>query len=248
MLSIPGISPTQTETFLHHYQAQRIPLRAAAQAAGLNIIQATLLARHAGCLRITEAAIINSKQGEIGRIGEDLFQQHLPEAINTNLSVAFNHPGFDFLLGTLRIDIKTSSGSAARKGSKLKKYRFRCDNKSKTDVFVLFVQQDTEADSQDPATYSHCFVIPSLHLLNHLKLEICADALTNPARAWHDFAIPINRLSDTMRLLAAHPEAIAVPPELMQAVEQQDQLKKHLKQRKKGSSYVGNLATAAHPV
>lgn len=106
-----GATPEQAEHFLTLYRSA--PLRAAAAEAGLNIIQATMIARHSGCLRITEAAIVNSKHGEIGRMGEEIFQQHFPEAVNCNTSVAQNNPAYDFVLNGMRIDIKTSCLSAS---------------------------------------------------------------------------------------------------------------------------------------
>ena len=109
MLSTYGASPEQAEKFLQLYRA-KTPLRAAAEEAGINIIQATMLARGAGILRITEAAIASSKTGGIGIMGERIFSKYLPEAVNCNLSVRHANPNYDFILNGCTIDGKTSTG------------------------------------------------------------------------------------------------------------------------------------------
>ncbi|WP_323175927.1 hypothetical protein [Neisseria cinerea] len=90
MTSHYAATHAQIKTFLANNGKANI--RAAAHAAGIDIIQATMIARHSGVLRITEAAIVNSKAGENGRVGEEIFQDIFPEAVNANLAVQRNMP------------------------------------------------------------------------------------------------------------------------------------------------------------
>ena len=112
MISTFGASPEQAERFIDLYQA-KTPIRAAAHEAGISIIQATMIARHSGILRLTEGFIVNSRGAEIGRIGENLFARHLPEAVNTNLSVSFNNPAYDFILNGAKSTSKVPQASRA---------------------------------------------------------------------------------------------------------------------------------------
>lgn len=194
-----GATPEQAEHFLTLYRSA--PLRAAAAESGLNIIQATMIARHSGVLRITEAAIINSKSGETGRIGEQIFQHYFPEAVNCNTSVAQNNPAYDFILNGMRIDIKTSCLSASGRG-KNRKIRFRCDNKFDTDLFIIIVKQDSAAAVHDHAAYRHCFIIPSLMLLNHVKIEIIESVLRGDNAAWAEYLLKTVLIQTTMKCSA----------------------------------------------
>lgn len=224
-----GATPEQAEHFLTLYRSAT--LRAAAAEAGLNIIQATMIARHSGCLRITEAAIVNSKHGEIGRMGEEIFQQHFPEAVNCNTSVAQNNPAYDFVLNGMRIDIKTSCLSASGRG-KNRKIRFRCDNKFDTDLFIIIVKQDSAAAVHDHAAYRHCFIIPSLMLLNHVKIEIIESVLRGDNAAWAEYLFPIEKMRETVMMMAENPEMLTIPPELAECAQLNRKIKKEVKNAK----------------
>lgn len=229
MLDTFGATPTQAEDFLRLYKTA--PLRAAAEEAGINIIQATMIARHAGCLRITEAAIVNSKAGEIGRVGERIFQKHLPEAVNTNLSVRHNNPCYDFILNGAKIDVKTSAGCKRAYG-KEDKYPIRCGNKFQTDLFVIIVKEDKNADWEDEAAYRHCFIIPSLFLINHEKVEINKAVLRGEKLAWSEYLFPIGALRENLLMLTANPEMLAIPPELRECANLTQRLKKETRNAK----------------
>ena len=223
MLSTFGATEAQVEQFLAHYRSA--PLRAAAEEAGINIIQATMIARMSGVLRITEAAIVNSKAGEIGRIGEQIFQKHLPEAVNTNLSVRMNNPHYDFILNGVKIDIKTSAGSKSGRGQE-DKYRIKCVNKFETDVFVIIVKEDKQAAVDDLSAYRHCFIIPSLLLVNHEKIEIHKGVLRGNDFAWAEYMFPIEEMRGNLLMLSAHPEMLAIPPELRECSQLNRQIKR----------------------
>lgn len=61
MISTFGASPEQAERFIGLYQA-KTPIRAAAHEAGISIIQATMIARHSGILRLTEGFIVKQNK------------------------------------------------------------------------------------------------------------------------------------------------------------------------------------------
>ncbi|EGY52026.1 hypothetical protein [Neisseria shayeganii] len=230
MLSTFGATQEQADRFISLYK--QAPLRAAAEEAGLNIIQATMIARHAGCLRITEAAIINSTSGEIGRMGERIFQKHLPEAVNTNLSIRHNNPCFDFILNGAKIDIKTSTGSKGSRGTE-DKYRMKCSNKFETDIFVVIVKEDDNAALNDEDAYRHCFIIPSLFLVNHEKIEINKAVLRGAKMAWSEYLFPIEALRENLLMLTANPQLLAIPPELREAAKLNRDLKKETRHAKR---------------
>lgn len=81
MLSTYGASRQQAELFTRLYADEKKPLRAAAAEVGIDIITATMLAQQTGHIRFTEAVIVNSPQGEQGRMGEEIFQCYLPEYV-----------------------------------------------------------------------------------------------------------------------------------------------------------------------
>ena len=229
MLSTFGATEEQAAHFLELYRCST--LRAAAEEAGINIIQATMIARHSGILRITEAAIVNSKAGEIGRIGEEIFQKHLPEAVNTNLSVQLNNPSYDFILNGVKIDIKTSAGAKGQRGAD-DKYRFSCHNKFKADLFVLIVKENKQASARDESAYRHCFIIPSLFLLNHEKIEICKAVVEGEKLAWAEYLFPIEALRENLLMLTAHPEMLAIPPEWRECAELSRKVKREVQHEK----------------
>lgn len=222
MISNFGATDAQVTTFLAAYEQANI--RAAAHAAGIDIIQATMIARHSGVLRITEAAIVNSKAGETGRVGEEIFQDIFPDAVNANLTIRRNMPRYDFLLNGVKIDIKTTGLSESGKG-KQRKIRLRCDNKLETDIFVIFVKADQAADIKDKSAYRHVFIIPSLILINHRKIEIVEDVLHGSGRAWSEYLYPIEKLKEKIEMLTAYPELLAIPDELKETVKANDKLK-----------------------
>lgn len=225
-----GATPEQAEHFLTLYR--RATLRAAAAEAGLNIIQATMIARHSGVLRITEAAIINSKSGETGRIGEQIFQHYFPEAVNTNLSVRHNNPAYDFILNGVRIDIKTSALCTGNRRKGDGKIYFRCHNKLETDLFVVIVKADTATAIDDEAAYRHCFIIPSLFLLNHTHVNISESVLHGSNAAWSEHLFPIEKMHETVMMMAENPEMLTIPPELAECAQLNRKIKKEVKNAK----------------
>lgn len=229
MISTFGATQAQADKFLELYKA-KAPLRAAAEEAGINIIQATMIARHSGVLRITEAAIVNSKSGEIGRTGEDIFQKHFPEAVNTNLSVRHNNPYYDFVLNGVRIDVKTSAGSKARGGKD--KFKIRVGNKFKTDLFVAILKEDGATDIEDESAYKHCLIIPSLFLINHSKLEICKEILNGEKLAWSEYLFPIEQMRENVLMLVQNPEMLAIPPEVKELAELNGKVKEGVRHAK----------------
>ncbi|HHK6066642.1 hypothetical protein [Neisseria sp. 27098_8_112] len=222
MISNFGATDAQVTTFLAAYEQANI--RAAAHAAGIDIIQATMIARHSGVLRITEAAIVNSKAGETGRVGEEIFQDIFPDAVNANLAIRKNMPRYDFLLNGAKIDIKTTALSESGRGQQ-RKIRLRCDNKLETDIFVIFAKADQTADIKDKNAYRHVFIIPSLALINHRKIEILEDVLHGSGKAWSEYLYPIEKLKEKIEMLTAYPELLSIPDELKETVKANDKLK-----------------------
>ena len=234
MTPTSNASREQTELFTRLYADEKKPLRAAAAEASIDIITATMLAQQTGHIRFTEAVIVNSPQGEQGRMGEDIFQRHLPEAVNCNTSIRYANPHYDFLLDGLRIDIKCSAGFMTGKAKTNTRRVFPCNVKNvlKTDCFVFIVK--TEADSENiPESYRHCFIIPSLFLTTTHKLEICDKAVYDGSMAWHEFCYPIEEMADKVRQIAANKEAFAIPEDLKQAAKAHRELRKELNHAKR---------------
>ena len=224
MISTFGASPEQAERFIGLYQA-KTPIRAAAHEAGISIIQATMIARHSGILRLTEGFIVNSRGAEIGRIGENLFARHLPEAVNTNLSVSFNNPAYDFILNGAKIDVKSSAGFESGSNKENLKFRFRAKNKFQTDLFVLFVKPDPAADETDEDSNTHCFIIPTLCLLNQKQVEVTLKTIRQKTGAWSEFLFPVGELRENVLMLTQDPAALKIPQEIREAAELNQALK-----------------------
>lgn len=181
---------------------------------------------------ITEAVIVNSPQGEQGRMGEEIFQRHLPEAVNCNTSIRYANPAYDFLLDGLRIDIKCSAGSLAKKGGNRRVFPFNIKNALKTDCFVFIVK--TEDGSENiPESYRHCFIIPSLFLISTHRLIIGDKAVYDGGMAWHEFCYPIEKMAEKVRQIAANKEAFAIPEGLKQAAEAHRELKTEINKKGK---------------
>ena len=224
MISTFGASREQADRFIALYRG-KAPIRAAAHEAGISIIQATMIAQASGILRLTEGFIVNSRGAEIGRVGESLFARHLPEAVNTNLSVQFNNPAYDFILNGAKIDVKSSAGFENKGNKGNLKYRFRCRNKFKTDLFVMFAKTNPEADDGDADSYTHCLIIPSLFLLNQKQVEVTQKTIMEKKGAWSEFLFPVAELRQNILLLTANPQHLAIPPELKTAAQANQTLK-----------------------
>lgn len=232
MLSTYGASRQQAELFTRLYADEKKPLRAAAAEVGIDIITATMLAQQTGHIRFTEAVIVNSPQGEQGRMGEEIFQRHLPEAVNCNTSIRYANPAYDFLLDGLRIDTKCSAGSLVKKGGGRRVFPFNIKNALKTDCFVFIVK--TEDGSENiPESYRHCFIIPSLFLISTHKLIISGKAVYDGSMAWHEFCYPIEKMAEKVRQIADNKEAFAIPEELKQAANAHRELKTEINKKGK---------------
>lgn len=189
------------------------------------------LARGAGILRITEAAIVNGKSGEIGIVGERIFSRHLPEAVNCNLSVKHANPDYDFVLNGCTIDVKTSVGIKLVNGKR--KFKFKAPNKFKVDLYVLIVKADADAANDDESAFTHCFIIPSLFLLNHNRVEIMSEVVTDGKKmAWSEYLFPIEAMRDNIMMLTANREMLAIPDELKECAELNQEIKKGVRNGK----------------
>lgn len=220
----------QAEQFKHLYAVEKKPLRAAAAQCGLDIINATILAKQTGSLRFTEAIIVNSKAGEQGRMGEEMFQAHIPEAINCNTAIQYANPHYDFLLDGLKIDIKCSAGIKQKDAFA---YSFKITNTLRTDLFVCYVKSE-ETTPNKPESYQHAFIIPSLFLLQMgSKLEIRQQAIHNPDFAYHEYCYPIEKLPETVRHIAKHRQAFAISKEARELAQAHKSLKKEVNRAKR---------------
>ncbi|SPY09372.1 Uncharacterised protein [Neisseria meningitidis] len=124
----------------------------------------------------------------------------------------------------MKIDIKTTALSESGRGQK-RKIRLRCDNKLETDIFVIFAKADQTADIKDKSAYRHVFIIPSLALINHRKIEIVEDVLHGSGKAWSEYLYPIEKLKEKIGMLTAYPELLSIPDELKETVKANDKLK-----------------------
>lgn len=228
-----GASQQQAELFVQLYQHDKKPLRAAAAEAGIDIICATMLAQQTGHMRFTEAVIVNSKQGEQGRMGEDLFQQHVPEAVNCNTSIRYANPSYDFILDGLRIDIKCSAGFIHKNKKNARIFPIKLTNVLKTDLFVMIVKSERNTPNE-PESYRHCFIIPSLFLINmSSKTEIREAALHDPTMAYNEYCYPIEQMAEKVRQIAANKEMFAIPDELKSLANTNRKLKKEVNHAKR---------------
>lgn len=226
-----NVNPAQAEKFMHLYVNEKQTLRVCAEECGIDIISATMLAQRSGCLRFSEAVIVNSKSGEQGRMGEDIFQAHLPAAVNCNTSIRYANPSYDFLLDGLRIDVKCSAGFL-KKATNSRIFPMRVDNVLKTDLFVLLAKSQTHT-ANEPDSYRHCFIIPSLFLINHSKLEIREEALQNKNLAWGEYCYPIEQMAQMVQQIAQNKELFAIPADLKETAHLNKTLKKEIKRAKK---------------
>lgn len=238
MLNIQDIPKNQVAVFLEAYKTA--PLKAAAGTAGLDLYQGYIVAQKHKVLRLHDAVVQNTHGSIIGTIGEELFAGLLPEAIDVNLGISTHNPDYDFLLGSLRIDVKTSSGIETNKRNGNISFRFRCHNKFDCDVFVLFVKPDPEADMLNSAAYTHCLVIPSIFLFGNRQVELNSLAFTGRKTAWSEFLMPIGEMAATVRLLADN--AKPLPQEIIEAGRANEALKSEI--NRKGKNGNRNSTTA----
>lgn len=238
MFSAANFPKERVAAFLKAYQ--NYPLKAAAHSAGFDLYQGYIIAQQHKVLRLHDSIVQNSNGASIGTIGEELFAKLLPEAVDVNCNLSMHNPDYDFLLGSLRIDVKTSSGFSPGNGSSSTVFRFRCKNKFDCDVFVLFVKADLEADQFDSAAYTHCLVIPSIFLFGNRQVELNALAFQGRKTAWSEFIIPVEKLAETIRLLAAN--TTPLPQEIIEAGRANEELKTEL--NRKGKNGNRNRTTA----
>ena len=229
MFSTSNFNKKQVADFLKAYETAS--LKAAAASAGLDLYQGYIVAQQHKVLRLHDAVVHNSNGASIGTIGEELFSRLLPEAVDVNLDISMHNPNYDFLLGKLRIDIKTSAGINPRGRDKSTVFRFRCPNKFDCDVFILFVKTDPEADQFDSAAYTHCLVIPSIFLFGNRQVELNSLAFSGRKTAWSEFLMPIENMADTVRLLAAN--ATPLPQEIIEAGRANEELKTEISRKAK---------------
>lgn len=217
----------QKAQFQQLYAVEKKPLRAAAAECGLDIITATILAQQSGCLRFTEAVIINSKTGEQGRMGEELFQEQMSKAINCNTAIKYANPHYDFLLDGLKIDIKCSAGfSKGKNGVRI--FPFKVSNALKTDLFICYVKSYADSPN-DQESYQHAFIIPSIFLLQSgSKLEIRAEAIHNSSFAYHEYCYPIEQLPAVVQQIADNRAAFTISDEMRELATEHKKLKKEV--------------------
>lgn len=95
------------QQFLDAYAASG-DMRAAAALAGMNMLTAFRLLKMSGAMLVSDRLKFGSDGQKMGALAEVEFQRLVPNArqMNTNQN---QHPGFDFLVGSNRIDVKASS-------------------------------------------------------------------------------------------------------------------------------------------
>lgn len=94
------------------------------------------------------------------------------------------------------------------------------------------MKPDPEADQFDSAAYTHCLVIPSIFLFGNRQVELNARALKGQKTAWSEFLMPIEKLPETIRLLAAN--ATPLPPDFIEAGRANEELKTEINKKRKG--------------
>lgn len=232
-MKLYNVNREQQTRFVQLYSVEKKPLRAVAAELGLDIITATVLAQQTGGIRYTEAVILNSKSGEQGRMGEEIFQKHLPQAINCNLAIKYANKHYDFLLDGLRIDIKTSAGFIKNKDKNIRLFPFSVKNAMHTDLYVVLVKSEVDTPNQEES-YRHCFIIPSLFVMNlNSKLEIRAEAIHNSAFSYHEYCYPIEEMANMVQYIADNRAAFAIPEELKPIAQTNRELKKEANRAKR---------------
>ncbi|MEY8737174.1 hypothetical protein AB9M75_08130 [Lactobacillus sp. AN1001] len=98
----------------------------------------------AGVLKINDKIDFGTTNMRKGGLAEKKFKEIFPEAIPTNACWQMNHPGYDFDLQGLRIDVKYSSIRISKAGTMSWGTRGNDTEKKKknpVDFFVLFLER-----------------------------------------------------------------------------------------------------------
>ncbi len=107
----------------------------------------------AGVLKINDKIDFGSTNMRKGGLAEKKFKEIFPEAIPTNECWQMNHPGYDFDVEGLRIDVKYSGVQISKTGAK--SWHFHCNNneekkKNPVEFFVMFLEREKHKEMEEP--------------------------------------------------------------------------------------------------
>ena len=69
-------------------------------------------------------------------------------------------------------------------------------------------------------------------LLNHVKIEIIESVLRGDNAAWAEYLFPIEKMRETVMMMAENPEMLTIPPELAECAQLNRKIKKEVKNAK----------------
>ncbi|MEY4910097.1 MAG: hypothetical protein RL260_3815 [Pseudomonadota bacterium] len=95
------------QKFFDHYAASG-DMRAAAAEAGISTLLGFKLLKMSGAMLVSDRLKFGSAGQKLGALAEVEFQRLVPNAKQMNTNER-QHPGFDFLAGSNRVDVKASS-------------------------------------------------------------------------------------------------------------------------------------------
>lgn len=173
-------------------------VRAAAREVGISVLTAYLDLKLGGVLLTDDALRIGCTNSRRGAEGEREFQRLVPWATDMNAEVCFNNPGFDFRCNGARIDIKTCTLLASRRGSPDSPYwnisvgTARNPRIKGADLYVAFLL--TEQTLRDGY---RIFILPA-ELLGERRY---ACITRNQPSIWDDFEVRPEELSERLSVL-----------------------------------------------
>jgi len=128
----------------------------------------------AGVLKINDKIDFGTTNMRKGGLAEKKFKEIFPEAISTNEYWQMNHPGYDFDLQGLRIDVKYSGVRISKTG--VMSWSAHCNNNEKkkedpVDFFVIFLEKEKDKEMEEP----HILAIPGGMVKTNITVSMSGD-------------------------------------------------------------------------
>lgn len=170
-------------------------VRAVAASLGLSTIRVYLHLKISGVLLTEDAARIGAKGSMLGAQGEQEFKRLVPKARDMNAEVRENHPGYDFELGSQKIDVKACTFKGQSKGSKRNKNwgieigSRQAPGIKAADLYVVFALLGKQWEGG-----YRLFVMPA-ELIGDRRYICITHGIES---MWNDFEVQPNDLADVL--------------------------------------------------
>lgn len=130
---------------------------------------------------------------QIGLIGERLFRKLFPKAEDQN--ERFFQPEFDFLLGGLKLDVKTSfpRDSKARSNTVIYRWGFNTRRQQNADYIICYCMDGELEDYR----VSHILLIPNEFIVGMQTISVSCKGKSK----WLDFSVTENELKEFINSL-----------------------------------------------